>query len=261
MAVRSNLRFHTKRTPGVFNPPKEETIVIQFEGRDFVWHGNFALGDHDDEYWPTVSIVIDDEATETAGKEALERLLSAIAFWTDSPAEHLSSGGIGYRDKLGQSFAVAMRRGMGDSILPAPERIDVIDDDDLRRALAFYREGLNCGSLFFSFMAFWNSLDVASSDKNPHIRDWIRQEPPHLAAKWSYYGNPPTDWWLYLKDSSRNAIAHSVPKSGTPLLDPDLATDRERLGRNSSLVHDLAKWRIHHRWDRSVDPYINFWRP
>jgi hypothetical protein len=58
---------------------RPETVVIEFEGRRYVWHA-IEPDDEGNEYWPTVTTVVADGDDHAAEREAMERFLSALAF-------------------------------------------------------------------------------------------------------------------------------------------------------------------------------------
>jgi hypothetical protein len=68
--------------------------------------------------------------------------------------------------------------------------------------------------------------------------------------------NPHTargDVAAYLRDDSRNAIAHIVrTKPQATSIDPDLPSDRERLELDSHWLHDLARRAVLQRWPKAV---------
>jgi hypothetical protein len=173
VAVRTNLVFHTQRLPYRQPFPDPETVVIEFEGRRFVWH---ALGPNaeGEDRWPTVTTMVVDSNDYAAERLAMERFLSAVAYWTSQPIESLTSGGAGGTQEMDPPVVNALRRGYGNSLYDTPSELVVIDDARLKRVLGYYREGLNTESPFFRFLAFWNALDVACDDYPGRLPAWIR---------------------------------------------------------------------------------------
>jgi hypothetical protein len=51
----------------------------------------------------------------------------------------------------------------GDMIMPAPKRVEVKDDSQLRLALALHREGANASSPYLGFFAFWSVFMPSST--------------------------------------------------------------------------------------------------
>src|SRR5207247_2321755 len=101
-----------------------------------------------------------DQGEDLAARDAAERLLSALAFYLDEPAEGLSYG-------LGEATSplepASTRRERGDfgwRLSEPPDEVVVRPELNVRLALAYYREGLNSGSPFYRFLSFWNCLDA-----------------------------------------------------------------------------------------------------
>jgi hypothetical protein len=249
VAVRARLRFHTQaqvRLQASF--PEGETVLIEHAGRRFVWH-NTQPDPEGHELWPTVTIMVEDADDYEAERVAMERFLSALAYWTDTEIEGLNWGGAGWAQEFDRPVAVARRRGLGDQVFEAPGEVVVEpEDDQLRLVLAHHREGLNAGSPFFRFLAFWNALDVGFDGDQDGLRGWICETVPRFGT---YTRHLPegADPWDYLYDSSRNAVAHAIRTSDDrPALDPDLLPDRGRLMGDSRLLQMLVKNRVAERW-------------
>ena len=78
VAVRANIAFHTRQPPfDVFNVTPEQ-VVIEFEGREFVWHPNLEPGPEGEEWWPGVTVVVNDHNDYEEERELMHRFLS---FW------------------------------------------------------------------------------------------------------------------------------------------------------------------------------------
>jgi hypothetical protein len=250
--VRANLRFHTKRPPFTNQFPEAEQVVIEFEGREFVWHPNLEPGPEGQEWWPNVTVMVVNPDDYVEEMTAMQRFLSALAYEFETAVEPMSSGAAGWPGPLDRPVAMAARRGYGDRVSEAPLGLVVEDDDRLRLVLALNREGLNSESPFYKFLSFWNALDAAFDNDEPAMAEFLNRTAPLYAGHRSSYDDPPSDWADYLRESNRNAIAHAVRPAGRPLLDPDDPLDRERIYRDSRLLQDLVRARVRERWPSGV---------
>jgi hypothetical protein len=271
IALRTPLRFHS-RAPD-FAPPaielgKTETVAFEFEGRTFVWHvfdPTPASTPFGEQRWaPTVSVVHDDDVDRPEAAASVARLLSALAFHynlivdVDGP---FYATGSGESDPFRPAIARAIDTFATGWTEPAPERIEVVDDQRLRLALAVYREGVNAQSPYLGFLAYWGVLDAvygphrkdvdafvnAEASKGGGLEDYAKR----VDAKWT----APEDETVaaYLRDHSRNAIAHVIRgRDDLPHIDPDDPAARVRLGAEGYWVREIARRAILTEWPNAV---------
>lgn len=249
-------------------PP--DTVGIEFEGREFVWHPPMEyenpLGRS--QYGPMVVTLTTDDADYRAAEESLQRLLSALAFAYGQPVDGGDSGagGDGESNAFHPYGARVQRSHPYIYKTEAPAAIVVQDDRTLRLALSYYREGMNTSSPFYSCVAFRNVLDavyeVEHETKEKAVtpeaaaRDaFIESEAPRFAA-WA--PTPASSWADYLRDEVRNAIAH-VRRTGRREVNPDDPRERGRLLSDSRVLQGLAKAAIEQRWPCGVTS-VPTWR-
>jgi hypothetical protein len=250
-AVETYITFHTQQPPYriAFHDP--ETVVIEYEGRRFVWH---ALGPNDagEERWPVVTTMVADPDDYADERLAMARFLSALAFTTGQAIEVVITGGAGHKHEMDTPFVNALRRGLGNHIHGAPAEVVALDDPRLKLVLAYHREGLNVGSPFYKFLAFWNALDVACEDAQGGLRAWIRATAPGFAHLRTDLPAP-DDWWTHFQNDRRSAVAHAVRDPGRGVdLDPDDPADRGNLGTDALMLRHLVQVRIRERWGDHV---------
>lgn len=255
VAVRTNLVFHTKEPPyALLSFPEPETVVIEFEGRRYVWHEPGPDPDGEAR-WPVVTTMVADPDDYAAERLAIQRFLSALTYWTSMSIEVVGGpGGAGGTTELDPPVVSALRRGLANHIYNAPGEMVVTNDPSLRRVLGYFREGENTESPFFRFLAFWNALDVACEDVG--LRAWIRANAARFAHHRGDAAQTPSDWWDYLQDERRSAVAHAVRDPGRgPELDPDDPEDRVKLYSDSRFIRELVRERVRERWgDYAVQP-------
>jgi Methylamine utilization protein MauJ len=257
VAVETHLVFHTQAParPIWELAAEPETVVIEFEGRRFVWHANERDADGT-EYWPTVTTMVANPDDYWPERVAVQRFLSALVYRTRISIEVIGAIGAGPPGERDPAHLRQPRRGVGAFMHSAPAEVVMVNDDRLRTTLAHFREGLTTSSPFFRFLGFWNALDVACEDYPGRLPAWI---PDPAERLWFRRGPdpPPADIWEYLRTSSRNAIAHAIPRPPVLALDPDEPEDRRRLGADATLLEVLAEERIHERWGS----YAVYFRP
>jgi hypothetical protein len=167
----------------------------------------------------------------------------------------LSASAVAARPTRTTQRSLARRTHAGLLAVEPPEAIALRPEANLRLAVGYYREGLNAGSPFYRFLAFWNCLDATFSvetDSTPRD-DFIRREAPRLAWRWDnarypFPANPAAD----LARDSRHAVAHVLRPAGRRTIDPDLADDRARLDLEASLLKWLARSAIEQEYPHPV---------
>jgi hypothetical protein len=285
VGVVTNLAFHTRPefAPPIHDFPQAETVVIEFEGRRFVWHAVppleletrpangllprarrllwEAFGRaarrletvHRQERGPTVTTPITSLDDYELERLAMARFLSALAYETRQAVDVQVGGGAGVPAEFDPPVATAVRR-FGDQIRQAPAEVVVVDDDRLRLVLGYYREGLGTESPYFKFLGFWNALEVAGEGVAGGLPHWVRQtlKAPGLG---SHAQPPPADWWGRLENERRHAVAHAIrqPSRGVPDLDPDDPEVRSSFYNDARMLDELVRIRVRERWgERAV---------
>ena len=258
MAVGTPLRFVEPAEPGPVTGLFEREIVsttIAFDGREFGWVMPEPPSDPDPDEparGPTLTTLHDDNEKERwKAQEAAQRFLSALAFYYDVRMESRpTSGGSGERDLLRPFGTSEPRDTIGITIADPVKKIVVAEDAYLRLALAVYREGLNAGSPFYRFLAYWNVINTVLGGKEKTHDKWLRREAPRFGYGMHVEG----DVAKHLREASRHAIAHVLRKKPKDVsIDPDRPVDRARLDAEGKWMQELARRAIDQRWPRPVD--------
>jgi hypothetical protein len=248
VAIQTNLTFHTQQPPYAVPFPSPETVVVEFEGRRFVWHA-LSPNEGGEDRWPVVTTMVADPDDHAAERLAMERFLSALTYSAHQPIQVLITGCAGWKQEMDPPLVNALRRGLADHLHAAPAELIATDDERLMTVLGYNREGVNSGSPFFRFLAFWNALDVACEDVEGRLPGWIRANAPNYAHLRSETAAVPEDWWNYLQNDRRSAVAHAVrdPGRGEELnpTDPD---DQAKLETDARFIEELVRVRICERW-------------
>lgn len=109
-------------------------------------------------------------------------------------------------------------------------------------ALAFYRESLNLNSIPYKFLSFSKIINIIA-DKGHDQKCWInsnihRIKCPRSKKVISDLNFKKIDIGEYIYSSGRCATAHAF---GSPVIDPDVSSDLERMTNELPLVKELAE--------------------
>jgi hypothetical protein len=245
VGLQTRLRF----SPLTGDKPFDTTVSteIAFGGRTFYWH------DPDDRHDPTLSVVHDDSLDERQKVELLaERLVSAIAYHEEIAIATTGGLGIGGNQRPVLPAVRPMRSDDMTWLTLPINQVNVANDAELRRSLAFFREGLCAASPFYRFLAFWGALEIAKGGEEGRNK-WIAVRAGSVWGRRSDETPLPSDVVRYFADESRHAIAHTVRYSvALPRVDPDLPGDRARLSGDSRVLQELAHLAIRSTWPHGV---------
>ena len=122
--------------------------------------------------------------------------------------------------------------------------LPVINDDNTRLALAFWREALRLRHVHegYSFLSFFKVIESQHRDSRARTA-WIDSQLPALTGEAGERIRELTTQGLnaskHLFDSGRCAVAHAT--MGGEIVDPDLPDDRIRLHKDIVIIRDLAQ--------------------
>jgi hypothetical protein len=124
----------------------------------------------------------------------------------------------------------------------------IIEDDNIRRALAFWREGkrLNAVHAGYSFLSFYKVIESQFSDGRRR-GNWIATNIDNLSEKAAIrvaeLRAASIDVAKHLFESGRCAVAHASLDG--KIVDPDIPTDKRRLSADLVIIEELARLYIH----------------
>jgi len=109
--------------------------------------------------------------------------------------------------------------------------------------LAFFREGMSSGSIYYSFLSFWKVIQLAFNEEGKSIKRWVTENivsvrDPHVQRRVKEISDDGKDLGRYLWESCRCAIAHA---SVDPVVDPDDLVDYKRIQHDLSIAAELAR--------------------
>lgn len=126
----------------------------------------------------------------------------------------------------------------------------IIEDENTRIALAFWREGQRLSGVHdsYAFLSYFKVIESQYQDGRRRA-DWFSQNLDHLSeeravARIAELRAAGEDVGLHLYDSGRNAVAHA--SFGGDIVDPDIPSDRRRIALDLVLMKELARRYIAH---------------
>jgi hypothetical protein len=120
----------------------------------------------------------------------------------------------------------------------------IIDDEHVRKALAFWREGRRLSDVHdsYAFLSFYKVIESQFSDGKKKA-EWIVAHIPRLtdraAKRVGELQNKGIDVGRHLFDSGRCAVAHASLEG--EIVDPDVPEDRRRLSEDLVIIEELAR--------------------
>ncbi len=124
----------------------------------------------------------------------------------------------------------------------------IIEHENIRKALAFWREGQRLREVHtsYAFLSFYKVIESQFSDSNKKA-DWISASIDRLtnraAKRVADLRETGIDVSRHLFDSGRCAIAHASLEG--EIVDPDIPSDRKRLHADLDVMEELARIYIH----------------
>jgi hypothetical protein len=126
----------------------------------------------------------------------------------------------------------------------------IVEDENVRIALAFWREGQRLSGVHdsYSFLSYFKVIESQYQDGRRRA-EWFAQNLDQLTeeravARISELRAAGEDVGLHLYESGRNAVAHA--SFGREIIDPDIPADRRRIGSDLVLMRELARRYISH---------------
>lgn len=121
----------------------------------------------------------------------------------------------------------------------------IIQDEAIRKALAFWREGLRLEHIHtgYSFLSFYKVIESQFKKGAKDRVDWINSAIPSLTGKAAErvteLRTAGIDVGKHIYESGRCAVAHA--SLGGELVDPDIPEDRIRIAKDLDVISGLAK--------------------
>lgn len=238
LGVRRGARYLNVGVETHVSWPKSE-MLVRFDGHPIVLMPTTPDA--------SASAHIDLQGERLSGREALtviNRLLSIMA-WEDDAFAVLRDGWSGN----GGPTAVP-RRNLANTITPYWLRpAGSSEDDRVRRALGYYREGRNAEEaelVSYAVLSYFKVIEMRFVDDSPKLRRWLKSaypslavgltDDPRLQAFEEARGDEPVEDYLW--KACRIAVAHASAKQPS---DPDDMKESGRLLNAAYVLRRLAR--------------------
>lgn len=238
-AERKLRSIHSWLTAGVASsiPWPQEDVWLLYDGREYVLRGTKA---GDDKRSPCISTPCSRDEIDAATTRVY--LFASVLGWFKG----------GYVDVTGTTWATApVLYGSRDTFTTTLDGgrffncnyMPVVEDDQVRKALAFLREGRRLRRVHepYSFLSFFKVLEsqFTKEDRVAWIAANLDRLDGDAAKRVAELRAQSVDVGKHLYASGRCAVAHA--SLGDAIVDPDIPADRRRIAEDLDVMAALAK--------------------
>ncbi len=236
----------------------EDDVWVEYDAVEFVLHGAKQEGEHS--VAPCISTPSDQNLVDQA-LSRLYRFTSVLGFYKR-----------GYVDITGRTWGTRMIRYSNPrdtftTLLQGGKRgfscnhMPVIEDDQVRKALAFLREGRRLERVHepYSFLSFFKVIE--SQFESMDRVDWVEKNldlvtEERAVKRIKELRSQGVNVNLHLFDSGRCAVAHAGV--GRNIIDPDIPADRKRIAADLDIIAALANRYI--KFDAGVPDEMDLYK-
>jgi hypothetical protein len=217
----------------------EDDVWVEYDGREYVLHGAKR---REERVAPCISTPSDGDQIDEA-LSRLYRFTSMLGFFKR-----------GYVDIMGRAWGTRMIRPFISAktfatVLQSGERsfscnhMPVIEDDRVRKALAFLREGRRLQHMHepYSFLSFFKVIESQFSSKDSV--EWVERNvnlvtEERALTRIKKMRSQGVNVNQHLFESGRCAVTHA--RVGGSIVDPDVPSDRQRIAGDLDIIAALA---------------------
>jgi len=217
----------------------QDDVWVEYDGKEYLLHGARQEGEH--RHTPCISTPANREHVDEALSH-LYRFTSVLGFYKG-----------GYVDITGQIWGSrVIQYSTGDFRQPLVQagtktfdcnHMPVIEDEQVRKALAFLREGRRLKHVHepYSFLSFFKVIE-SQFQANARIA-WVEQNldlitEERAVARITELRSQGVNVNQHLFASGRCAVAHA--SVGGNIVDPDVPADRKRIAADLGIIEELA---------------------
>lgn len=218
----------------------QEDVWLQYDGQEYLLRG--AKEESDRTTSPCISTPCDKDHIDEA-LSRLYRFVSVLGYfkrgYVDITGRTWASFPIRYAN-LRDTFTTVTQGGPPYSF--SCNHLPIIEDDQVRKALAFLREGRRLRHVHepYSFLSFFKVIEsqFVSEDRVAWVEQNLEQLDGEAMKRVAKLRTQGIDVNRHLFDSGRCAVAHaSISKT---IVDPDVPADRERITADLDIIAALA---------------------
>lgn len=220
----------------------QEDVLVEYDSVEYILHGARQEGAH--RFAPAISTPAADQQHFDEALSRLYRFTSILGFFKR-----------GYVDITGRMWGTHMNRYAAapdaiTALLQGGEKsfscnhMPVIEDDQVRKALAFFREGRRLERVHepYSFLSFFKVLE-SQFNTAPQRVAWINQNLDAITegralTRINELRGQNINVSEHLYQSGRCAVAHASVDGN--IIDPDIPADRRRITADLDIIDALA---------------------
>lgn len=225
-------------------------LKIGFDKEVYLWYRDrYIRWINGNKYNYAMIVVPTNEIDSKPVVDFANEFLSSFVWTSKYHARKVSSAGFGKR----YNPLLGAKKSYGGLIHNITE-IDFANrilDDNAKLALAFYKEGVNSVSLYYSFLSYYKIIELYF-EKNKYAKAWILSKSDWLEKyhknRMSEIKNESKDIAKHLYNSRRCAIAHASDE-----LNPDHYEDIVRVSKDVPLIRMLSELMIQEQTKVSND--------
>ena len=215
-------------------------ICVQYAGDDYFLRGSERGGQPSP---PGITVACRQEASE----EALAKIYRFTSLLSWFLGGYVDVSGYGWSNRpilYGNPRTVYASLGIAGAKSFNCNHLPLIEQDNVRMALAFWREGKRLDVVHdgFAFLSFYKVIESQFQDgrmKGNWISANIERLTDHAAKRVAELRNAGIDVSRHLYESGRCAVAHASLQG--EIVDPDIPADRRRLSADLVIIEELAR--------------------
>ena len=221
-------------------PWPEDDVWIEYEGAEYLLRGTKNEGSR--LLLPCINTPANRDEFDVA-LSRIYRFVSVLGYfkrgYVDISGYTLGSGPIRYSN-LGNSIPTIT---LGGKRSFSCNHMPIIEDDKVRKALAFLREGRRLRRVHepYSFLSFFKVIESQFPSKKRV--NWINKNLDNLgdraSKRVSELRSAEIDVSKHIYESGRCSVAHA--SLGEKIIDPDIPADRKRIAEDLVIVEALAE--------------------
>lgn len=220
-------------------PWPSNDVCIVYAGEEYFLLGREREGQPSP---PCITIACDQRDTDTAIAKIYR--LTSILSWFAGGYVDVSGYGWGSHPILYGGRTVYASMGIAGSKSFSCNHMPVIEHEHVRRALAFWREGMRLDEVHdsYAFLSFYKVIESQFSDgkkKAQWIATNISKLTERAAKRVAELQSSGIDVSRHLFDSGRCAVAHASLEG--EIIDPDVPADRRRVSADLEIIKELAR--------------------
>ena len=221
----------------------QDDVLVQYDGHDYFLQGVRQEGESATA--PCISTPCADSNQVDEALSRLYRFVSVLGYFKRGYVD-ITSGGvmssgfpIRYANLVGAPIATVTQA--GDKSFSC-NHMPIIEDDQVRKALAFLREGRRPGHVHepYSFLSFFKVIEsqFVAKDRVAWVDQNLGQLTGRAAERIAALRAQGIDVNKHLFDSGRCAVAHASLAGN--IVDPDVSADRRRIAADLDVIEALA---------------------